>query len=223
MTPVYTYKLKRPCGNIRPFCRPCVNSFAIDVIGENDCEAQPPALICVASRIPNTECRGCGRPVAVRLTNFHSFADPGGGVMWPGDYTLWPSEIDSCCWQANLFSSADTVVGPDLGGSNPCPVVRDAHTVYSGTLRLCATSIGGLAVEWRLTLSWSLVSRATDSTPECDTIEGDVIDSHSFSQSTTDANTVTQDPINCSDAFEITLPSAGFGPYGVAFLDLTGV
>lgn len=60
MTPIYTYKLARPCGNVRPFCRPCTNTFAIDQCGPTHCDASPPSQICMNVGVP-----GCTHPSVV--------------------------------------------------------------------------------------------------------------------------------------------------------------
>ena len=57
MTVIHKYKLKRPCGNIRPFCRTCTNTFAIDNCGPSGCASAPPGVVCVNQYLP-----GCLHP-----------------------------------------------------------------------------------------------------------------------------------------------------------------
>lgn len=106
MTPVYTYRLKRPCGNMRPFCRPCVNSFAIDAGFENECETQPPAVICLESRLTDdsslTECAVCKDDVAPTI--YMAIA------TLPDTSTLGPYYLigSDCTYASELFDLPDS-------------------------------------------------------------------------------------------------------------------
>jgi len=59
MPAVLTYKLKRACGNTRPWSMQCTNSFAIDQCGPLDCVLTPPATICVGPGNESVYCDTC--------------------------------------------------------------------------------------------------------------------------------------------------------------------
>jgi hypothetical protein len=61
MSVALTYYLKRQCGNIRPFCRSCVNSFKVNTC-KSTCPTGP-TTICLAPKIPggiSGPCDTCG-------------------------------------------------------------------------------------------------------------------------------------------------------------------
>lgn len=57
MTVALSYSLKRKCGNMRPFCRECINSFSMDSC-ETDC-TDAPSVICLRPRKPTGEYSCC--------------------------------------------------------------------------------------------------------------------------------------------------------------------
>ncbi len=73
MTVALTYYLKRQCGNIRPFCRKCTNTFKL-----NTCDTictDGPTVICLKPVLPQLEPSNCcqhgpedARPRFVKVT-----------------------------------------------------------------------------------------------------------------------------------------------------------
>jgi len=67
MPAVITYRLARPCGHIRPFCKTCVNTFSIDDCGPTACSEFPisqiPTRLCVhpflSGDTVESECSQC--------------------------------------------------------------------------------------------------------------------------------------------------------------------
>lgn len=137
MTPIVTYTLTQQCGNSRPFCRPCTNSFTVKSCGPTHCDAEPPSVICLAPRMSTVECSpsGCDQPQQVILMGF-VFSDTleggvdgnsgnpslglnaiefGGAAMhvaFDGDWQLRNSEQTPCIWQGQRSVEFNFPGGP---------------------------------------------------------------------------------------------------------------
>jgi hypothetical protein len=76
MTVALTYYLKRQCGNIRPFCRKCTNTFKLNTCAPVCTEG--PITICLKPVIPvtTTLCGGaCGEDYPAQWIAVFGFAD----------------------------------------------------------------------------------------------------------------------------------------------------
>ncbi len=65
---VFRYSLTRNCGEFRPFCRQCTNSFTIKSCGPSHCEEEPPAVICVTPSVGELWVEGAATVCCVQPT-----------------------------------------------------------------------------------------------------------------------------------------------------------
>lgn len=236
--PIVQYHLQRQCGNSRPFCRQCVNTFAITTCGPTKCDTQPPGLLCLEPKIPTSypcNIMQCGdTPKVLRIANFelensapNSWAATEGGLaainaVWAKDYYLYsgvPNEDGvSCSWRANFVPIFRGSEG-DYGSCGEETVTADRYLVGSITVVLYPDGITG--VQWSIRLFIGYAAYANEAFSPC-FVDGQLVTNGSYLDSYAtdggDPEFITQDPIEC-ESFDLPIWAGVVLPVSLEILD----
>ena len=131
MTVKATYYLKRQCGNIRPFCRTCVNTFHI-VDCDTTCNVNPPSVICLKPVLSGGGTTTCSVCKDNKISNTWVFNYTGLASGSVGYWTVAPG-----AYVAGIAPNS-------CGGDNPFNTCRDGNLVTaSDSGEFCQPHDGG--------------------------------------------------------------------------------